>query len=65
MKNMYRIVFLISTLALLFINAYAMEPQLKTNAKAPEFTLVSVEGDTLRLSDFYGKVVILHFWKSN
>lgn len=42
-----------------------MEPQLKTNAKAPEFTLVSVEGDTLRLSDFSGKVVILHFWKSN
>jgi peroxiredoxin len=29
---------------------------------APEFALPTVEGDTLRLSDYRGKVVLLDFW---
>jgi hypothetical protein len=28
----------------------------------PDFSLASVEGDTIRLSDYSGKVVILSFW---
>src|SRR5260370_26726028 len=29
---------------------------------APDFSLESLEGKTMRLSDFHGKVVLLNFW---
>lgn len=32
---------------------------------APEFTLSSTGGDTISISDYLGRIVILHFWKSN
>ncbi len=30
--------------------------------EAPEFTLKSINGETVRLADFHGKVVLLDFW---
>lgn len=42
-------------------DAVSQAPQ--SNFKpAPDFTLVSIKGDTIRLSDYKGKVIILDFW---
>ena len=35
---------------------------LQTGMKAPEFALVNQQGDTVRLSDFLGKKVVLYFY---
>ena len=35
---------------------------LRDMGKAPEFTLKSINGETVRLDDFHGKVVLLDFW---
>ena len=35
---------------------------LQTGMKAPEFELVNRQGDTVRLSDFLGKKVVLYFY---
>jgi len=34
----------------------------QTNGIAPDFTLQSLDGKTIRLSDFRGKAVVLNFW---
>ena len=35
---------------------------LQTGMKAPEFTLMNQTGDTVRLSDFLGKKIVLYFY---
>ncbi|MFZ0418984.1 MAG: TlpA disulfide reductase family protein [Candidatus Sulfotelmatobacter sp.] len=37
-------------------------PHLKQSSVAPDFSLQSLDGKTLRLSDFRGKAVLLNFW---
>ncbi|WP_410489349.1 peroxiredoxin family protein [Bacillus sp. DTU_2020_1000418_1_SI_GHA_SEK_038] len=37
-------------------------PGLKVGLKAPDFELKNLEGETVRLSDYKGKKVILNFW---
>lgn len=32
------------------------------NIRAPDFALATLEGDTLRISDLRGKIVVLNFW---
>lgn len=34
----------------------------KVESKAPDFTLLNMDGETLLLSDYSGKVVIIDFW---
>ena len=59
------------TLSVLFIFVIflgvsgAFAQGLKPGTEAPDFTLVSTDGDTLSLSDFSGRVIVLHFWHSN
>ena len=43
-------------------NAFAA---LEAGLEAPDFTLITTTGDTISLGNYEGKVVILHFWKSN
>lgn len=37
-------------------------PRIIKSAPAPDFALVSLDGRTMRLSDFRGKAVLLNFW---
>src|SRR6202022_3352739 len=37
-------------------------PRLPRSTVAPDFSLESLEGKTMRLSDFRGKAVLLNFW---
>ncbi|MBP3039966.1 TlpA family protein disulfide reductase [Bacillaceae bacterium Marseille-Q3522] len=37
-------------------------PGLAIGEKAPDFTLENLQGDSVRLSDFRGKTVMLNFW---
>ncbi|MBV7332601.1 TlpA family protein disulfide reductase [Chloroflexi bacterium TSY] len=41
-----------------------LEPAPRTGHPAPEFTLTTLDGDVVNLSDFRGQPVILNFWAS-
>ncbi len=56
---MKRTLFAALTLALL--TAIALAGPIPTNAPAPAFTVKTLGGKTLRLSDYRGKVVLLDF----
>jgi thiol-disulfide isomerase/thioredoxin len=40
----------------------AFAPRLAQSSLAPDFSLESLDGKTMRLSDFRGKAVLLNFW---
>ena len=55
-------VMLVFALKLARRSAHVSGTALTQNGDAPDFTLQSVEGKTIRLSDFRGKPVVLNFW---
>jgi cytochrome c biogenesis protein CcmG, thiol:disulfide interchange protein DsbE len=46
------------------VNASGLPPSADVGHPAPDFTLRTLNGETVRLSDFRGKSVILNFWAS-
>jgi thiol-disulfide isomerase/thioredoxin len=40
------------------------EPTLGERVKAPDFAVRDAEGETVRLSDYFGKPIVLNFWAS-
>lgn len=50
------------TLTLVFAMTGLLAGETITRPKAPDFKLPTISGDTLSLSDYHGKVIILDFW---
>ncbi|RJP73338.1 MAG: hypothetical protein C4524_14740 [Candidatus Zixiibacteriota bacterium] len=56
---------LLALLLLLAAGALPALAALPVGQTAPDFTLPTVTGEELSLSQFRGQVVILHFWKGD
>jgi peroxiredoxin len=44
------------------VTAWRERDALPTDGQAPAFALTALDGSTVRLTDFAGKTVLLHFW---
>ena len=63
MHNIRRILFALTLATLLTVGCTNKEDSNKpSGSPAPRFSLKSLQGDTLRLTDFKGKVVLLNFF---
>ncbi len=65
MKKHLRLLTLAAIVCLLLVSSISFGQGLKPGTAAPKFELITLDGDTLKASDYAGKVLILHFWKAN
>jgi len=61
MKRMWNVGVCVLVLVGASGSAFAAEAQPKVGEVAPAFSLTSLAGDTVSLSDYSGKIVVLHF----
>ncbi|MBR7065063.1 MAG: redoxin domain-containing protein, partial [Treponema sp.] len=52
----------IAFLFTLFVSAFAFAEPIKVGSLAPDFSIELSTGQTVKLSDYKGKAVFLHFW---
>jgi peroxiredoxin len=64
-KSMHGVLILLGLGWILAFQALPVQAGLPVGSQAPAFTLTTTTDKTISLSDFAGKTVILHFWKSN
>jgi len=70
MKNRLRWLLPVAALPVLWLLYWGMGrdtyvlPSPMSGLEAPDFALVTFDGDTIRLADLQGRVVILNFWAS-
>ncbi len=65
MKKQKSMLITLALILLLLVQVLPADAQLKVGDKVPDFELEGIDDETYKLSDFTGKVVILHFWKAN
>ncbi len=60
------ILVLLSSIVILSANSASagIDTKIKENNMAPNFTLKSILGDNLRLSEYRGQIVLINFWAS-
>jgi peroxiredoxin len=53
---------LVAALFVILVGCKPETPRIKSGEPAPDFVLNDLSGNTVRLSDFQGKFVVLEFW---
>ena len=61
-KPLIPIILLLLVVALFSLSGFGKIKGQSSSSPAPDFALPDLEGKTVRLSDFKGKVIILDFW---